>query len=271
MDVRVALAGVLVVFLAGSCSASYITMGVTVTPPEVVAEDVFQLKVTVLNSGDEEAHDVQLSLSLPEGFSSEPVYVGVLPPGRPYEHTFDVSIEDFVKYGTYPAMVKTHYADANAYPFSTISPTFIRYKQPTPFQIRGNVGEVSLVAGSEKDKELVLEVSNLDDKPHKILVKFHLPDELKAGFYSTELELNERDAGKVTVPLRSFGALAGSTYVVFASMEYEDGGLHYSATSGGIVRIVAQEAEEKGDGTSWIPAAVIAALVAALVYYQVKR
>jgi hypothetical protein len=180
--------------------------------------------------------------------------------------SFNVAASSSVIPGVYPLVVKTHYADANAYPFSTVSPNFIRYRQPTPFKLRGTIKEVSLAGDSKKN--LVLEVSNLDSKAHNLLVRFHLPDELAADYYSTEVNVQPRGTGKVSVPLKAFGALPGSSYVVFASMEYDEGGLHYSATAGGLVKVGAEEA---GGMPSWLPLAVLALLVAAFIYTQIRR
>jgi hypothetical protein len=250
--------------LVGCCSASYIQMGVTVSPPDVVAENVFPLNLTVVNSGDEAAHDVLASLKLPAGFSSEPVYAGLLQPNMPFDGAFRVSVSESVKPGTYPYVLKTHYTDANAYQFSTVSPGFIRYKKPTPSMLRGKMGEVSISEGVEKTLEL--EVSNLDEKPHKVYVRVHTPDEIAAGQYPGEIAVDARGIGRLQVPVKSFGALPGSAYVVFASLEYDDEGLHYGSTAAGTVKITVKEESEV---PSWLPMAALGLLVVAFVGYQV--
>jgi hypothetical protein len=243
-------------------------MTVTVTQNVVVTEKNTTLNVTVMNSGNEAAYDVQLSLILPEGFTTEPIFAGVLQPNVPYMGSFRVGIDDSAKPGTYPVVVKTHYADANAYPFSTVTPTFIRYGQPTPFKLRGAIKEVSLVGDSKKD--IVLEVSNLDNKPHDVLVRFHLPDELAADYYSTEAPVQPHGISEVRVPVKSFGALPDSSYVIFASMEYDEGGLHYSSTAGGMIKILAKEVVGD-DMPSWVPLAVLVALIALFIYLQIRK
>jgi len=258
--------------LASAASASYIGITVTVSTPQLASGGSFPVNVSVVNSGDEDAHDVQLSLQLPDGFQSSPVFIGILSPNMPYDAVFEVNASDSAKAGTYPIVVKTHYADANAYPFSTVSPTFFRFKEPTPIMLRATMKEISVAAGGDTSQNLVLEASNLDDKPHKILVRFHLPDELKADYDSTTLELNPKDSGTVSVPVKSFGALAGSSYLVFASMEYDDSGLHYSSTASGMVKIVADgQSSTAMPSVSWLPLAVILVLLAAFIVYQLKK
>ncbi len=252
--------------LSGSCSASYIQMTVSVAQTEVVTEDSFPLNVTVLNTGDEPAYDVQVDLVLPEGFTAEPAHLGVLNPNAPQTHSYTVSVNDSVKPGTYAVVLKTHYTDANAYPFSTISPLFIRYMNPTPFRLRGAVEELKITP--EQGGDLRLEVSNLDEKPHDVTVRLHLPDELAANYYVRDIEVPARGISRLSFPVKSFGALPGSSYVVFATMDYAEEDFHYSAAANGMVSIV-----EAGEGglPPWTPLLILAALVVVLLYYQVRR
>jgi len=251
---------------AGFSSASFIQIGVTVSSPDIVTENEIILNFSVSNTGDEAAHDVQVSLALPDGFTSEPVYMGVLEPNRPFSGGFRIVISDSVKPGTYPVVLTTHYTDANAYPFSTVSPTFIRYRRPTPIKLRGEVSEVKLYGEAEKD--LTLKISNLDERPHKVGVRLHLPDELKATYYSTEVNVDARGVGTVTIPIRSFGALGGSSYLVFATMEYEQDGLHYASTASGMASILA---EQEKTLPNWLPFAGLVLLVVAVVYTQLRK
>jgi hypothetical protein len=255
------------VFLAASsASASYIQMTVTVYASDVLSAEDFGLNYTVVNTGDEAAHDVQLSLGLPEGMSSEPVYAGVMQPNQPVSGVFNVTSSGSLLPGTYSVFVKTQYTDANTYPFSTISPTTIRYLQASPVMLRGVIDAPTLSKDSQQ--QLRLQVSNLDTKPHHVHVRFHIPDELKAGYYSTTVDVDAKQDAAVSVGLESFGALPGSSYVVFASMEYEEDGVHFGATASSIVPVV-----ENTDETlpSWAPAAALLILAAAFIYYQVRR
>jgi hypothetical protein len=248
--------------------ASRIQMGVTLSPPERVSGGDFEMNLTVVNSGDEAAHDVQASLLLPDGFSSHTLFPGTMEPGIPYNGRFNVSANETVNPGLYPIVLKTHYTDANAYPFSTVSPAYLRYKTQTPIMLRGQISDLTLAGQGEKDLEVAF--SNLDEKPHNVLVRLHIPDELKTGEYSEKLGIMAKDEGKVRIPLKSFGALPGSVYIIFASAEYDEGGLHYSSIASGKVEIVGKE-EGGFQMPTWIIGAVLAVLILAAVYYQVKK
>jgi hypothetical protein len=256
--------------VAQTCSATYIGLSLSVSVPDVVASDGFQVNVTVVNSGDEDAHDVQLTLGLPAGFNSTPQQVGNLPPNLPYTTTFDVAAGGSIVPGTYPFVVKTHYADANAYPFSTVSPNFIRYRQSTPAKMRLVVQDVNVSASGDDERELKVDLMNMDDKPHTVSVRLYLPDEVKSSSYVKSLDMAPQDAQTVVFPVKSFGALAGSSYATFASMEYDDGGLHYSALGGGLVRILSK-VESDSSMPSWAPLALLAALVALFIVSQFRK
>ena len=243
-------------------------MAVTVPPAAVETGRDIPLNISVVNTGDEAAYDVQLSLMLPDGFEAEPIPVGLLPPNAPYADSFRVRVADSVKPGTYPAVLKTHYADANAYPFSTVSPAFIRYGQSTPNRLQGRLRELSLAG--ERTGELVLEAGNLDDRPHTVSVRLHLPDELVAEYYSRTVEVRPRGAEKVGFQVKSLGALPDSSYAVFATMEYDEGGLHYSSAAGGVVRILSGDAGG-ADFMSWLPPAALVALISLFIYIQFRR
>ncbi|MBD3416561.1 MAG: hypothetical protein GF416_05440 [Candidatus Altiarchaeales archaeon] len=252
--------------LAGFSSAAYIRIDVAVEPISVISAGSQDLKATFTNLGDEPAYDVQASLLLPDGFQAQPVFIGLLQPNTPSTQAFSISIDESNIPGTYPIVVKTHYADANAYPFTTVYPFVVHYKQPAPTKVRGLVKEVSLPP--EKKRDLVLEVTNLDAKPQTVSVRLYLPDEIVADQYETEISLDAQGTGSVSIPIKAFGALPGSTYVVFASLEYEEAGLHYSILSGGMVKVVEEEEEET---IEYLPMAALILLVGMFLYMQVKK
>jgi hypothetical protein len=251
--------------LSTVCCASVIQMGVTVLSGDFVSGSTFGMDFSIVNSGDEPAHDVQATLSLPEGFSAETAYVGLLAPNAPSRGTFNISVPSGVTPGVYPVFLKIHYKDANAYPVSTVSPAFIRYVKPAPTLMRGQIAAAELAGKAEAS--LSVQIDNLDAKPHTVLVRLHMPDEIKSSFYSTEVSINAKDQALLSVPIKSLGALPGSTYQVFASMNYESEGLHYGSTASGIVKIV----EEKTNNLpSWLPISLLLALIVAFVILQFK-
>jgi len=224
------------VVLTTSVSARYITLSHKVTMERIIQEDKTTVNITLLNSGDEPAYDVQLSLLLPEGVSSEPIFLGELDPNMPKNGTFDIKINSDVIPGRYSMAILTDYKDANGYPFSSVLPKSLILKEFKSSQISGRISGITL--GDKEIKKLTLELRNMDQRGHNLKIKLFIPRELKADNEEKSLVLNAREEKKINFDISSFGALPGSNYVVFASLDYEDSGIHYSSTAMGIVKVV---------------------------------
>ncbi|MFH0862082.1 MAG: NEW3 domain-containing protein [Candidatus Altiarchaeota archaeon] len=269
LDRKIGLLSLLfAISLVPQVSAARIQMGVSLVPEDNISSESFTMDLTILNSGDEAAREVTVSLLLPGGFSADDIYAGTMEPGRPFHGTFEVRVPGSVNPGLYPVVLKTHYTDANAYPFSTVSPSFIKYRSSAPVMTRGRIGNLTLAGQGEKN--LLVEFDNLDEKPHSVLITVRIPDEIKAREYSKHVSIGAKETGEASFPLKSFGALPGSIYYVFAQAEYDDGGLHYSSIAQGRVDIVSEE--ERGlEAPPWLFAAVLALLIIAAAYMQVRK
>ncbi|MEA3254574.1 MAG: NEW3 domain-containing protein [Candidatus Altiarchaeota archaeon] len=241
---------------------------------QVIQGDKTTVDVTLLNSGDEPAYDVQLSLLLPEGINSEPIFLGRMDPDKSQTETFDIGIDSTVMPGKYSMVILTEYKDANGYPFSSVSPKPLIIKRFRSGQIFGKISELAL--GDKETRKLTLELRNMDQKDHDIQIKLFGPKELKIDSEEKSLMLNARGEAKMDYDISSFGALPGSSYVVFATLDYEEGGIHYSSTASGIVKVVDQT-ESAGDQTKsaalpgWLPLAALMVLVLIFVIYQFRK
>lgn len=220
-------------------SAKYITLTHTVTVEQIVKGDKTTVNITLINSGDEPAYDVQLSLLLPPGIISNQIFLGRVDPNIQQNGTFDVKISQGITPGKYPIVILTEYTDANGYPLSSVSPNSLILKEATSSQIFGRISELTL--GDKETKNLVLDLRNLDERDHNILVNLFIPRELKTDSGEKSLMLKAREEKKIDFDISPFGALPGSSYVVFATLEYEDSGLHYSSTASGIVKVVEEK------------------------------
>ncbi len=255
------------VVLTTSVSAKYITLTHKVTMERIVQEDKTKVNITLLNSGDEPAYDVQLSLLLPEGISSEPIFLGKLDPNMPQSGTFDIKINSEIIPGKYSMVILTEYKDANGYPFSSVSPNSLILKEVTSSQIFGRISGITL--GDKETKKITLELRNMDQKDHNLKIRLFIPRELKTDSEEKSLVLNARGEKKINFDISSFGALPGSNYVVFATLDYEDSGVHYSSTASGIVRVVEQK--EFISFSGWLPLAALIILILIFVIYQFRK
>ena len=188
----------------------------------VMSNDSADFNVTVLNSGDEPAYDVKISLLFPDGFSSKPVFVGRLDQSSRHAAVFKVSSEQ-VKEGEYSFATLVEYKDANRHPFSAVSPSTIVYKTPLSSRITAAIQPTEL----KNTGRLVMDVRNLDDKQHDVAIKLYLPNELFSENSQKRITLAANENKQESFVIENFGALDGSTYTVFAVLSY-DNGQHYS-------------------------------------------
>lgn len=243
--------------------AGVISLTTTVST-DIMTEDNTEMHVRLLNSGDEPAYDVQTSL-ITENFESKPLFVGKLNLNEPFEGNINLTLKESIKPGKYPVPVLVDYADANGYPFSSVSPSFIVYKTQTTSRISGNIPELSLT-GKEK-KELILYIQNLDDVEHDVNVELILPRELKVVDNKRSILIDSKEEKKLSFEVSSLSALPGSSYVVLASLEYEDD-LHYSSFVNGAIKIT----EEKPFNVPiWFLVLSFIVLSLIFIYYKLKQ
>jgi hypothetical protein len=76
-----------------------------------------------------------------------------------------------------------------------------------------------------------------------------------------------RDSPQTDFEISSFGALPGSSYVVFASVDYDEGGIHYTSTASGLIKVVEQK-EAFSFRNEWIAIIVVVILVVAVIAFQ---
>ncbi len=249
----------------GVASATFISITTTVSSENVVQNNETLVNLTIVNSGDEPAHDVFVSLITPKGLDSNELFPGKLNPNEPYTGEFKINIDESVTLGAYTLGVITDYKDANGYPFSAISTFSLVIKKPTFSKVRADVSEITL--GDKGAKDLRLSIRNFDDKSHSIEVKLFLPRELKSDKEKETVVIDKKSDEEISFSISSFGARPGSNYVVFATIDYGEEGLHYSSSSSGVIHVV----EGKEGIPSWIPIAVVVILILIFIVYQVRK
>lgn len=239
----------LIIALLGTASARYISISTTSTGERITEGDSTIIGVRLINTGDEAAHDVRISLLLPAGFSANELKPGRMEPDKPYEGEFTVSIDGDVTSGTYLVAILTDYRDANSYPFSSVTQSFINLGEMTYSDISGTLSKISI--SPEGSASTALRIRNQGDEKRNLRVRLFLPRELATDVETYELELGPGAQEEHRFKISSFGALAGSTYIVFASMEYDEDNLHYTSTTSGMVEIVTEDeapAETEDEG-----------------------
>jgi len=224
----------LVFLLASTASASFIRLTTRVDRIENATEDKVLSNVVLSNTGDEPASNVYVNLILPKGFEAEEEFIGVLGINETKNKTIPINITTGRRQGLYPLVVLTRYTDANNYPFSSISPAYLVYKEPSFSDIRITI-EDATIYGKEVGS-MQATIINMDERGHDAYLRVFLPKEIRTEEPERIIKLAPKSSINLTFPISSLGALEGSSYYVAASIEYDDA-KHYTSLDGALVKV----------------------------------
>jgi uncharacterized membrane protein len=256
----------LIIALCALCAnATYITLQNSMTVERVISSGASSINVSLTNSGDEAANGVQLSLLLPEGFTANTVFLGRMDPNLPQTASFSIAIGPSITPGVYPIALLTEYKDANGYQFSSVTPNFLVIKEARSSQVDATVSQEE-IGNKGEVKKITVSLRNMDQKDHAVKIRMYAPKELKIAPEEKTLTVKARDSPQTEFEISSFGALPGSSYVVFTSVDYDEGGIHYTSTASGLIKVVQQKDPVSFSG--WLPIAVVAILVIAVIAFQ---
>lgn len=256
----------MVVFCSVCTDASYITLQNSMTVERIVGGAETTVNVSIMNLGDEAANGVQLSLLMPSGFTAEPVFLGRMDPNVPQTATFTLRIAPEVMRGVYPMALLTEYKDANGYQFSSVTPNYLVIKEARSSQVDATVSQQE-IGNKGEVKKITVTLRNMDQADHEVKVRIYSPKELKIDPIEKTLTVKARDSPKIEFDISSFGALPGSNYVVFSSIEYDLDGTHYTSTASGLVKVVEQK-DAFSLRNEWIAIIIVVTLVVAVIAFQ---
>lgn len=224
---RAVVLGFLILFVQ-VISAGEISI-ITSISTEIMTKNTSQIQVKLVNSGDEPAYNVKLSL-ISDHFTAESVYVGKLKVNTPFQT--NMSVFGGALPGNYLIVLLTEYTDANGYPFSAVSPIILTYKKPGVSRVTASLPDLTL---GNAPKELPLILKNLDNSSHELTVKLILPLELKGQAEKT-ITIGPKQEERLKFRISNLAGLEGSSYVILASVEYEDE-LHHATFGRGMVNL----------------------------------
>ncbi|OGI14831.1 hypothetical protein A3K63_03925 [Candidatus Micrarchaeota archaeon RBG_16_49_10] len=230
------------------------------------------MTLKILNSGDEAAYNVDLSIQS-QIFETDSIEVGLLKPNIPFEETLDVELKGGLLTGTYSEYLLIKYQDANGYQFSAVSPLVLNNERVTESKISGKFDPLTLEGRDEKS--MFLEITNNDELPHEIKVRLVASNDLSVKGQEKTLLIGPKETKKTSFRISNLSGLDGSRYVVLALVEYEDS-FHHSTIINGVAEI--KEASNGGKSSvsglatlatysSAIIAIVLAVSVLAILYY----
>lgn len=204
---------------------------------------------TITNTGDEQAHRVFPSFQLGTfTYSGEPKSVGVNGEER-WEIKADIDLKNIaggetspnaVK-GMYPLLIRRHYEDANGAKFSAPDVELLPLGNLTEQEL-GTVRTPRLTPlvscdGNGETFTCKLEILNTGDDSYKVHTFYHTTMEIQGVTPPGDIEVPARDQASWSFDLKNFSGLPGSSYGVFAILEWQDGPLHFAERAGSLVSV----------------------------------
>lgn len=249
-------------------SASYIEINTRIES-DLIQDNSTNITVFLNQTGDEAAYSVEISPAISERFLvSDSIKKDVLNPGDKLQANFKVLTNGTILPGVYPVVILTTYHDANNYPFSVISDHEIKYKEEYESNIYGVMPQLYIT--EETSGELTLKIRNYDVRSHDVKITLYLPRELKCVKKEMIVPVDGIEEQNVKFEIEGFGALKGSTYAVFASLEYEDEYHHYTSFTKTNIKIIETQDEEKNYNILYIMIAVFVILILVYIYLSKK-
>jgi len=260
---------ILVIFLLTLCessiSAGYIRMSTTIQS-DVIDQSPANLSVSIINDGDETAHRVEIiSLSLEDFYINNPILIGDLDSGDAFQVDFPIYINKSLLPGIYPIVMKLKFYDSNNYPYSILFSHLLTYKEGYESNIKGDIYPVDITANGSGTYTLYIQ--NLDDMPHNIKIKLYLPDEFNSTFSEQSIPLDSISVQKIDFQIKNQGGLPGSSYKIYASLEYDEIH-HYSSFVEKTISVF--EETEKTSTLLYLVSLIVTFVVLLVIYILLK-
>ena len=214
------------------------------------------------NEGSDTAFNLRAVVRLGDGKESSQVSALPLHPGTSEAFHFRLTDEPKMA-GQYPLFVAVDYTDANRYPFTALSFNIVNHRQSQSPAVFAVLENVELGGGSETMR---LKIRNLGADAKRVEARLFLPNEISAKESSQNVALEPNAEVSVPFVLHRFSALPGSTYPIYAVIQYESGQEHFCVPATGIVKVV-----ENKNGLLRTGAAALALVLASLWGFRAYR
>jgi hypothetical protein len=239
---------------AGSIS---ITMELTATS----RSGALAVSLKITNSGTEPAQPVMAGARFAGHEERGPVRPS-LAPGEQMETAFDIPWNQPAP-GQWPLTTTVDYSDRNGYAFQAMQVALVSAGATPPALVAVLKVDVGQVAGEGR---VYVRLKSLSELARHARVQFFVPRGLEADPPARPLEIGPWADAEVSAKILSRGALPGSRYPVFVTVEYDDDSGHHATLGNGVVEIVAAQAAPVSYG--WIVAALLMVAWAAVLTYR---
>ena len=202
------LAFILLQGVTSQGQASFINMNTT--PHGSISNNQVSLVVETVNKGDEKAFNVRLEAQFPGASQSSPLIPAIGTNGVG-SYAFEWKLPTDVRYRQLVIPVLTIYADANLYPFSSVSHAMVANGTPAVIGFASRVESATLATSGS----LRLCLQCTDGKSHKVTLRPVFPREIRMEPTSAEVTIPATGETDYTFTVRNFSALSASTYAIW--------------------------------------------------------
>jgi hypothetical protein len=220
---------------AGVAAAGSITINMTSTVTYEENQLVLQLQVG--NTGDEAAHSVTPGVRFLDHETRGKTRES-LGPNEKLDVTLRAPAEG-LGVGRWPFRVVVDYTDANQYPFQALHVALLSLGNSPPPRIAIPKMTVPPLATTGR---VTVQLKNLAAVARKATVKVFVPDDMEVTSPVSEIDLAPWGETEARLDVANRTALAGSRYPVFAAVEYDEQGIHYTLVAQDVVAIVSARA-----------------------------
>lgn len=265
MPIRTAcLALVTMLALAPAAQAGTIT--IVITQRAELADGKLTVHVQVKNTGDEAAYSVTPKVVF--GTKEARGSASTLEPNGSTDQDLTVDVGTLGE-GRWPYTVAVDYADANAYPFQALHATSYLVGNPPPAKIALPKITSEGIAGTGN---VQVTVKNLGEDARQVKLQLLTPEGLESTQKDDTLDLAAWEETSVTIPVTNRTALAGSTYPIFVSVEYDDANVHQSIVASSTVKILPSDTVlDQRSQYLWWGAAILGVIFVVLAGVRMMR
>jgi hypothetical protein len=247
--------------LTATVQASHITLQTTAGTS--YRDGTVKMSAKVTNQGDESAHSLWIEAGV-DNFSARSETNAELEVDESFRTKLDLGPLKGLP-GTYTAIIRTHYSDADGHPFSAVS--FIPTVTGEPEMGDDPIGAKLSSGRLARRCTAKLSLSSAASMPVTATVSLLLPSEIDCRSPKQTVDLSPSDSKQLSFRLKNKQAIDGSSYPVFAVINYDLDGKHYSTVAYAVVSIEPDKLSERLRKFRWIP---IAILLLAFLFCQVQ-
>lgn len=168
-------------------------------------------------------------------------------------------------FGSYPLVVKILYQDEAGYPLSTVIINPYSYAVTTESSVSGDLKDIKLARKGKCN----LRVSNQRSQGLNLRVSFFTSNELTVSSAHKELFLQPSSKKTIRVLLENVTALAGSTYPLWAVMEYDSEDKHFTSLCSSKIHI--QDNVSFFKDLKWVFVILFVLLLALFIWKNKKK